>query len=514
MLRCNISQRVPTHPVVSVKSGLVFERSLVEKYVDEHGRCPVTGDPLCREDLITAQGAVPDASVAASGSLGAASVPTLLGRLQVEWEGVALEQFSLRQQVTQLQLELAHALQQYDAACRVIARLGKELDALRGGQAMASEEADEGAAAVVVPAAVLRRMDTAEAAERQACKQRKAAAAGSVATAPSQLTEEAQWVAATSFSATAPSARSAVRVAAAADDSSAGIFVSAATGDHAIVRYSPVSFREEARGVGHTAAVHTLASQPGGILLSAAEDQTVRVWSTKAAALTVMHTLRYASGVSAMSRRTVGGAYVLCGAADGVLTLSDLESGTHVVATAPLTCDAASRALMCVELHPYASLAAVALQPTELQLWDTREMRADTVISNLHGTASRAHIGSVSFNADCVSLAAGLTDGSTYVWDLRQVQAPIAVLPPSTDVIPATVRYAPNGLSLVVGGHGVNLYDCARLPASRASVEATATAALKTGAVCDMCWTANSEGLLCGSVDGTVRLYSTVSSSE
>ncbi|KAG5501140.1 hypothetical protein GH5_04736 [Leishmania sp. Ghana 2012 LV757] len=510
MLRCNISQRVPTHPVVSIKSGLVFERSLVEKYIDEHGRCPITGDALCRQDLIAAQGAVPDASIAASGSLGAASVPTLLERLQTEWEGVALEQFSLRQQVTQLQLELAHALQQYDAACRVIARLSKELDTLRGGKALAAEEAYEGAAAVVVPVAVLRRMDIAEAAERQARRQRKVAAAESVAVAPSQLTEEAQWVATPSLSASASSVRSAVRVAAAADDSSSGIFASAVTGDHAVVRYSPDSFSEEARGVGHTAAVHTLASQPGGVLLSAAEDQTVRVWSTKGTALTVMHTLRYASGVAAMSRRTVGGAYVLCGAADGVLTLSDLESGTHVVATAPLTSDAASRALTCVELHPYASLAAVALQPSELQLWDAREMRADTVISHVRGATPRTHICSASFSADCVSLAAGLTDGSTYVWDLRQVLAPVAVLPPSTDAIPATVRYAPDGLCLVVGGHGVNLYDCARLSASSASMEATATAALRAGAVCDVCWTTNGTGVLSGAVDGIVRLYSTV----
>ncbi|CAG9576864.1 conserved hypothetical protein [Leishmania major strain Friedlin] len=508
MLRCNISQRVPTHPVVSVKSGLVFERSLVEKYVDEHGRCPVTGDPLRKEDLITAQGAAPDASIASSGSLGAASVPTLLERLQVEWEGVALEQFSLRQQVTQLQLELAHALQQYDAACRVIARLSKELDSLRGGKAVAAEETDKGPAVVVVPAPVLRRMDAAEAAERQARKQRKAAA-GSTAATPSQLTEEAQWVATPSSSASASSARSAVRVAAAADASSSGVFVSAVTGDHAIVRYSPDGFSEEARGIGHTATVHTLASQPGDILLSAAEDLTVRVWSTKGAALTVMHTLRYASGVVAMSQRTVGGAYMLCGAGDGVLTLSDLESGAHVVATAPLTLDTTSGALTCVELHPYASLAAVAFQPTELQLWDAREMRADTFISHVRGTAPRTHICSASFSADCVSLAAGLTDGSVYVWDLRQVLAPVAVLPPSADAVPATVRYAPDGRSLVVGGHGVTLYDCARLSASSTAVEAVATAGLKASAVCDVCWTTSGTDVLCGSVDGVVRLYST-----
>ncbi|GET89905.1 hypothetical protein, conserved [Leishmania tarentolae] len=511
MLRCNISQRVPTHPVVSTKSGLVFERSLIEKYLDEHGRCPVTGDPLHKEDLMTVQGAAPDVSIVSSGGLGAASVPTLLERLQMEWEGVALEQFSLRQQLTQLQLELAHALQQYDAACRVIARLSKELDSLRGGKGVAAEEADKGPDAVVVPAAVVRRMDAAEKAARHARKQRKDAA-GSAASAPSKLTEEAQWMLTSSSSVSASSVRSAVRLAAAAENSSPGVFVSAITGDHAIVRYSSDGFSEVARGIGHSAAVHTLVSQPGDILLSAAEDQTVRVWSTKGAALTVMHTLRYASGVAAMSQRTVDGAYILSGAADGVLTFSDLESGVHVVETAPLTLDTASRALTCVELHPYSSLAAVAFQPTELQLWDARELRADTFISHVRGAAPRTHICSASFSADCVSLAAGLTDGSVYVWDLRQVSAPVAMLPPNTEAIPATVRYAPDGRSLIVGGRGVVLYDCARLSVSSGAVDAVATAGLQTGGVCDVCWTTSGRDVLCGTVDGVIRLYSTAAS--
>jgi pre-mRNA-processing factor 19 len=170
MMRCNISQRVPQHPVVSVKSGHVFERSLIEKYIDEHGRCPITGEPLRKDDLVAVHGASPDTTVASSGSLGAASVPTLLERLQAEWEGVALEQFTLRQQVTQMQQELAHALQQYDAACRVIARLSKEVATLRGEEASGASAAAS-AAVVVVPPTVMRVMDDVEAAERKNRKQ-------------------------------------------------------------------------------------------------------------------------------------------------------------------------------------------------------------------------------------------------------------------------------------------------------------------------------------------------------
>ena len=39
---CSISGEVPTQPVVSTKSGHVFEKRLIEKYLADEGKCPVT----------------------------------------------------------------------------------------------------------------------------------------------------------------------------------------------------------------------------------------------------------------------------------------------------------------------------------------------------------------------------------------------------------------------------------------------------------------------------------------
>lgn len=493
MLRCNICQRIPQHPVVSAKSGHIFERSLIEKYIDEHGRCPITGEPLRREDLVSVQSADPDTSIATSGSLGAASVPTLLERLQAEWEGVALEQFTLRQQVTQLQQELAHALQQYDAACRIIAKLSKEVTTLRGEDGGAASAAAAADAAVVVPTAVLHAMDDVEAAERKSRKQRKSAAATAVSRT---LTEAAQW----SADASTPSA---IHVAASADGSS--VFVSQITGDHAVVRYGLDSRAEEGRGIGHTAAVHTITTA-GDAALSAAEDGTVRVWRAKGAELHCATTLRYAAGVAAMSQRTVGGAYVLCGTPDGSLLLSDIEHGAHVVTTAPLV--QSSEGLSCVELHPYASLAVVAPQQADLQLWDMRAMAPNTVISlPRSGAARRMHVVSAAFSADCVSMAVGLSDGSAYIWDMRQIAAPVVALPTNAPAIPATVRYAADGRTLAVAGAGLSLYSTGDVSAMTAEPIAAAGAA--NAAMCDVCWAPDSAGLVSGSVDGVVRLFST-----
>jgi pre-mRNA-processing factor 19 len=48
-----VSGEVPSDPVVSKKSGHVFEKRLVLAYVKDKGTCPVTGEMLAEEDLLT-----------------------------------------------------------------------------------------------------------------------------------------------------------------------------------------------------------------------------------------------------------------------------------------------------------------------------------------------------------------------------------------------------------------------------------------------------------------------------
>ncbi|KAG2327823.1 hypothetical protein Bca52824_010551 [Brassica carinata] len=126
-MNCAISGEVPEVPVVSTKSGLLFERRLIESHISDYGKCPVTGEPLTIDDIVP----IKSGKVIKPKLLHTASIPGLLGTFQSEWDGLMLSNFALEQQLHTARQELSHALYQHDSACRVIARLKKERDEAR-----------------------------------------------------------------------------------------------------------------------------------------------------------------------------------------------------------------------------------------------------------------------------------------------------------------------------------------------------------------------------------------------
>ena len=121
---CALSGVVPEVPVVSVKTGLLFEKRLIETHLETSGRCPVTDQDLGKEDLVE----VKHSDIARPRPVAAQSIPGLLQAQQTEWDAVMLENFQLKKQLDMARQELSHTLYRHDAACRVIARLMKERD--------------------------------------------------------------------------------------------------------------------------------------------------------------------------------------------------------------------------------------------------------------------------------------------------------------------------------------------------------------------------------------------------
>merc|ERR1719178_623538 len=138
---CQISGQAPEDPVVTAKSGYLYERRLIEKYIDSTGKCPVSGEELSMDDLIS----IKANKVVKPRPTQATSIPGMLSIFQNEWDSLMLETYTLKQQLDTARQELSHSLYQHDAACRVIARLTKERDTARA--ALATAQADISATA-------------------------------------------------------------------------------------------------------------------------------------------------------------------------------------------------------------------------------------------------------------------------------------------------------------------------------------------------------------------------------
>ena len=143
-----MSNEVPEQPVLSPVSGYVYEKRLLIKYINETGTDPMNNQALNAEQLIE----VKSNPLVKPKPPSATSIPALLKSLQDEWDSVMLHSFTLRQQLQTARQELSHALYQHDAACRVIARLTKEVTAAR--EALSTLKPHVAAANTVVPQTV------------------------------------------------------------------------------------------------------------------------------------------------------------------------------------------------------------------------------------------------------------------------------------------------------------------------------------------------------------------------
>lgn len=122
-----VSGEAPQEPVVSKLSGTVFEKRLIEKYIEENGKDPISGEELTLDDLLP----IKSARIVRPRPPTLTSIPALLSTFQNEWDALALETYNLTEQLTRTREELATALYQHDAAIRVIARLTRERDEAR-----------------------------------------------------------------------------------------------------------------------------------------------------------------------------------------------------------------------------------------------------------------------------------------------------------------------------------------------------------------------------------------------
>jgi len=123
-LICTLSGASIKDPVVSGITGHVYERSSIIKYIDLNQSCPITGQPMDSDQLISLN----CDHNSFSRPITTCAVPNLIQGIQDQWDETAIEIMALKQHLQKVRKELSHTLYQQDAACRVISRLIKERD--------------------------------------------------------------------------------------------------------------------------------------------------------------------------------------------------------------------------------------------------------------------------------------------------------------------------------------------------------------------------------------------------
>jgi pre-mRNA-processing factor 19 len=422
-----VSGVVPKEPVVAKTSGLVFEKALVEKVLRVEEKCPVTGAPLRLDDLITIQAnkITPPVSSATVG------VPGILQALQNQWDEAMLESFKLRQQLDLTRKELATALYQHDAACRVIARLVRErdeafqmLNAYKAGDGssvdhgtstnsnvvasaptanaasnMDVDEGDNGERGV--SAEVVAQLNTVCKSLSAGRKQRKAS---------DQLQSKDDMMVLEEAHSYSPHKNASIRSVLVRE----GCVITGGD-DRAIVVTDLASGRSKCKISGHTGAVSALAAAAGssGLIFSGSDDKSVRFWgSNSSGGYTERFKYNRHSDVVTGLTLHPSGDYLVSTSANGEWHFLDVQQAACLVSVP--TTDSSVR-YNAVSFHPDGLLLGTACSNGQLKIWDAREQKNVVTMA-----VENASVECLSFSENGYYTAAGYSNGVVNVWDLRK----------------------------------------------------------------------------------------------
>jgi len=510
-LTCAISNEVPEVPVVSPVSGQVYERRLIEKYVTESGVDPVNKEPLSIEQLIE----VKCSPLVKPKPPSATSIPAILKSLQDEWDATMLHSFNLRQQLQTARQELSHALYQHDAACRVIARLNKEVTAAREALATLKPQAGGGMTPMVhgtpvhgAPATPSHGEPAAQAAAAGATQE----AAGMTPDIVEKLQEKATVLTKNrkQRGRTVPEELATVEAVRewAVLGSHPGLHSASVPGILAVdlapdnariltggADKTATVFNKDTEQVvaalkGHTKKVNRVAfHREEDLVVTGSHDATVRVWSVASGAATSV--LRVHEGpVTGLSLHATGD-YVLTTSTDQHWAFSDLRTGRLI---SKVTDPTAPVPLTCAQFHPDGLIFGTGGHDSAVKIWDLKEQ---SNVANFPGHSGQ--VAALSFSENGYYLATAADDNCVKLWDLRKLRN-FETLQLDEGYEVRDLCFDSSGTYLAVAGSDVRVYHCKKWTELKVLSEHTAMA---TG----VRFGGHSQFLASTSMDRTLKVY-------
>jgi len=479
---CALSGVEPKEPVVS-RFGHIFEKTLIEKQLSQDPTCPITKEPLSPEELIPLK----VNKAVQPRPAGGASIPGLLQLLQNEWDAGILENFALKKQLDSVRQELAHALYQHDAACRVIARLIKERDEAR--QALADLQLNQ-------PRGGSNQMEIEQGFTTELKAQLAQLSQQLSDARPNRQTGGVSLEALSGFKEKASySVHSSSQPGVLSVDVHPQLSYLTVSGgaDHSAVVFDSQKKQKLATLTGHSQPVDHVKFHPtGSVILTGSRDKTVRVWTARdeshfenSGRLTA-----HSAAISSVNVHPLHD-YLISTSMDRSWSFYNIHTDTNVV---QVTDQAINSAISAGAIHPDCLLLVTGQSSGVINLWDISNQLVALTIKSPHKTQVEA--------LQCSENGYQMVSCDAHevrLWDLRSSDAPIKSI--SFDTTVKCLNLTNSGKFLAVGGTKLlATYQAKNLELVSAFPEIADT-------VTGVCWNHDSE-LVVSSLDRTLRFYS------
>jgi len=384
----------------------------------------------------------------------ATSIPSMLQLFQNEWDALMLETYTLKQHLETVRQELAHALYQHDAACRVIARLIKERDAAKNtlanfqGQVpeVRREAAGDQAAMEVESTNVISDAikDKLTQKSQTLSRERKKRQISPTLASEDVIKEYAVQSSDTGLHKTSPPGISCL------DIHPTKELVLTGGLDSDLSLFNTQTRKLVTKISGHTKRVNDVAFHPtDDIVFSCSQDRTVRVWrSAGDNHYTLAHNISraHSDDVVGISLHATGD-YLASASNDKSWAFHDIRSGTTLTKT---TDPSIKVGFSSISFHPDGLILGTGTKDNLVRIWD---IKAQANVATFEGHT--APVEGLSFSENGYHLATAGGD-SVKLWDLRKLTN-FHNIPLSGDV--TSVSFDLSGLYLIVAhGNSVSIF--------------------------------------------------------
>jgi len=479
---CSLSGEACEDPVISPKSGAIFERRVIEKHLNTDGTDPATHEPLSVDDLIS----VRVNKVVKPKPATATSIPALLSTFQNEWDAVMLETYTLKQQLESVRQELSHALYQHDAACRVIARLIKERDDARS--ALANFKGTEVAAPAQAESMEVENGIHEEARGKMVARSTELSAErkkrqASVALAKAEDLKEYRAISSNNLHKASNPGVTTIDLHPAED-----LLLSGGRDGQALV------YSRSAGKIVNTLAEHkktvtqVLFHPTQQLALTASADGTAKVWNLAEGKGKSIFTVTTHNGEVTGCTLQATGDYWLTSSLDGSWAFHDIPNGRT------LTQVSADVGLSCTSFHPDGLILATGGVDSRVKVWDIKSQKN---VATFEG--HRGKVVDLSFSENGYYLATAAEDNTVKLWDLRKLKNFQTVTLPE-DYNLSAVDFDYSGTYLAVAGNDIRVYVGKTLSGVHTYTEHTST-------VTDVKWGRDAHSFVSSSLDRSIKVW-------